>query len=175
MQGKCAFEADNVIKLLTFEAVQSNMEAGADRTELSARLADLVKDYAGGEFSLFYANCQKLAVVSFDIRVALYNVRGSGTKDFLSVGEDMLPTVYMVGPSLALWILSCAQHRPCSTSPHAPAHLYFHFLWLEHFGSCIVMHIQGIVFFLGCGDNQRRVWRPCMMSSFGELRLTLMT
>ena len=39
---------------------------------------------------------QSWRVVSFDIRVALYNVRGNGTKDYLSVGEDMLPVVYMV-------------------------------------------------------------------------------
>ncbi len=85
-----------MIKLLTFDAVESNKAAGSELTQLSARLADLIKDYRGGEFSLFYANCQKLAVVSFDIRVALYNVRGNGIKDFLSVGEDMLPTVFMV-------------------------------------------------------------------------------
>lgn len=96
-QGTCAFEAENVIKLLTFDAVESNKAAGSELTQLSARLADLIKDYHGGEFSLFYANCQKLAVVSFDIRVALYNVRGNGIKDFLSVGEDMLPLIYMVG------------------------------------------------------------------------------
>ena len=55
-----------------------------------------MQDYAGGEFSLFFANCAKATVVSFDIRVALYNVRGAGVKDYLSVGEDMLPLVYMV-------------------------------------------------------------------------------
>ena len=51
---------------------------------------------AGGEFSLFYTNCEKQTVVSFDIRVALYNVKANGYKDFLSVGEDMLPIVFMV-------------------------------------------------------------------------------
>ena len=39
---------------------------------------------------------QPSAVVSFDLRVALYNVKASGRKDYLAVGEDMLPTVYMV-------------------------------------------------------------------------------
>jgi hypothetical protein len=44
--------------------------------------------------------------VSFDIRVALYNVRPSGAKDFLSVGEDLLPLVYMARP-LATSLCPC--------------------------------------------------------------------
>lgn len=39
---------------------------------------------------------QPSAVVSFDLRVSLYNVRANGRRDYLAVGEDMLPTVYMV-------------------------------------------------------------------------------
>ena len=35
-------------------------------------------------------------MVSFDIRTSLYNVRRGGVRDYLSVGEDMLPVVYMV-------------------------------------------------------------------------------
>jgi hypothetical protein len=134
VQGKCAFEADNVVKLLTFDMIENNKAQGVDKTQLSARLADVIKDYAGGEFSLFYANCQKLAVVSFDIRVALYNVRGNGVKDFLSVGEDMLPAVYMVRLSVRLLIPEeCSflisqtpaknhcflQMRACRVSDHA--------------------------------------------------------
>ena len=61
-----------------------------------ARGCGAPQDYAGGEYSLFYANCAKATVVSFDIRVALYNVRPGGVRDYLSVGEDMLPVVYMV-------------------------------------------------------------------------------
>ncbi len=34
--------------------------------------------------------------MSFDLRVSLYNVRANGRRDYLAVGEDMLPTVYMV-------------------------------------------------------------------------------
>ena len=76
-----------------------------------ARLAELRRrplcSAAGGEFSLFYTNCEKLTVVSFDIKVALYNVRSSGYKDYLSVGEDMLPLVFMVCHSLP------DRHVPC--------------------------------------------------------------
>ena len=63
---------------------------------------------AGGEFSLFYTNCEKQTVVSFDIRVALYNVKAGGYKDFLSVGEDMLPVMFMVGRCLPRML-----HHPC--------------------------------------------------------------
>ena len=52
-------------------------------------------DYAG-EYSLFFANCLEETVVSFDIRVSLYNVDSSGSPDFLSVGETELPIIYMV-------------------------------------------------------------------------------
>ena len=46
-QGTCAFEAQNVVKLLTFDQVEKNKAAGQAATELSARLADLIKDYVG--------------------------------------------------------------------------------------------------------------------------------
>ena len=108
-------DAENVIKLLTFDAVEKNKAVGSELTHISARLSDLIKvfpsssyeawtctdpvvvvavcaffvtcitmpatmaistslltamislrraayqDYSGGEFSLFYANCAKLA------------------------------------------------------------------------------------------------------------------
>ena len=44
---------------------------------------------------------QPSAVVSFDLRVALYNVKAGGRKDYLAIGEDMLPTVYMVRRAVA--------------------------------------------------------------------------
>ena len=51
MQGTCAFEAQNVIKLLTFDQVEKEKAAGQASTALSARLADLIQDYRGA--SLF--------------------------------------------------------------------------------------------------------------------------
>ena len=81
---------------------------------------------AGGEFSLFYTNCEKLTVVSFDIKVALYNVRASGYKDFLSVGEDMLPLVFMVRQS------SPGRH----VSPACRTASYGKMLGAPHAGTC---------------------------------------
>jgi hypothetical protein len=59
-------------------------------------IRDLIADYEGGEFSLFFANCESQSAVSMDMTVSLYNVKANGKRDFLSVGEDELPTVYMV-------------------------------------------------------------------------------
>jgi len=47
VQGTCAFEAQNVIRLLTFDQVEKDKAAGQAATELSARLADLIQDYKG--------------------------------------------------------------------------------------------------------------------------------
>ena len=63
-------------------------------------------------------------MVSFDIKVALYNVRASGYKDFLSVGEDMLPLVFMVHqcPSDMLCFSACccaATHQKMLDAAHA--------------------------------------------------------
>ena len=42
-QGTCALDAENVIRLLTFDAVDKDKAAGAALTQRTARLADLVK------------------------------------------------------------------------------------------------------------------------------------
>lgn len=57
---------------------------------------DLIAEYQGGEFQLFFANCEPLSAVSFELRTELYNVKSNGKRDYLSIGEDELPTVYMV-------------------------------------------------------------------------------
>ena len=59
-------------------------------------MQDLIAEYQGGEFQLFFANCQPLSAVSFELRTELYNVKSNGKRDYLSIGEDELPTVFMV-------------------------------------------------------------------------------
>ena len=90
--GTCALEAETVVKLLTLKQIE---EAGENTTVLSDTMANLVPGYSGGEWSLFFANCQKPSVVSFDLSVSLYNIH-NGQKDYLSIGEDMIPSVYLV-------------------------------------------------------------------------------
>ena len=97
-QGTCALQAETVTKLLTLKQVEDNSKAGDNTTILSDTMANLVPGYTGGEWSLFFANCQKPSVVSFNLNVAMYNMH-NGQKDYLSVGEDMIPSVYLVSLS----------------------------------------------------------------------------
>ena len=94
-QGTCALLAETVVKVLTLRQVEDNAQAGKNSTNLSKAMANLVPSYAGGEWSLFFANCQKPSVVSFEMRVEMYNMH-NGQKDYLSIGEDMIPAVYLV-------------------------------------------------------------------------------
>ena len=94
-QGTCALEAETAIKLLTLKQVEDNAKEGQNSTSLSDTMTNLVPSYNGGEWSLFFANCQKPSVVSFELTVSMYNVHG-GQRDYLAIGEDMIPSVYLV-------------------------------------------------------------------------------
>lgn len=56
----------------------------------------LIADYQANEFQIFFANCAPVSAVSFSLRTELYNVKPNGKRDYLSVGENALPLVYMV-------------------------------------------------------------------------------
>ena len=88
-----------MITLLTFDSVLRDQQDGKNATVFRAAMADMLPDFTGGEFALFFENCEEMLMVSFDIRVSLYNVRSNANKDYLPVGEDMLPTLYMVMPA----------------------------------------------------------------------------
>ena len=40
--------------------------------EYNNGLGDIVADYQGGEFSLYFANCEPSSAVSFDLQVSKY-------------------------------------------------------------------------------------------------------
>lgn len=86
------------MKVLTLNQIEENAKTGQNSTQLIESMASLVQNYAGGEWSLFFANCQKPSVVSFNAKVEMYNMH-NGQKDYLSIGEDMIPAVYLVSPS----------------------------------------------------------------------------
>ncbi|PSC67979.1 G -coupled seven transmembrane receptor [Micractinium conductrix] len=89
-EHKCPLDSKDItITLFTFDALDP--ESGAVTREF--RLADMLLDYTGGEFSLFFANCEQDSAIDFNIEVSLYNVRGDRI-DYLPVGEDMLPFIY---------------------------------------------------------------------------------
>ena len=109
-QGTCALEDSNVLKLLTLAQVEESMKAGQNSTSILSLMAELVPDYQGGEWSLFFANCQKPSVVSFDIITAMYNIH-DGHRDYLSVGEDMIPSVFLVSCNVSsknCWSFMCS-------------------------------------------------------------------
>ncbi|KAK9809725.1 hypothetical protein WJX73_010815 [Symbiochloris irregularis] len=113
-RGVCPLDsaAASVVTLLTFDKV----EQGSNATRLRVPLREQLPDFEGGYFSLFYANCEPDVLATFDIRVSLYNVRSNGKKDYLSVGEDVLPLVFMVmfvlfAVATALWAALVVRSR----------------------------------------------------------------
>ena len=85
-----------MLKILTMDQVLRDEEANRNVTYYKTALADHLKDFKGGEFALFFENCVKMTMVTFELKVSLYNVNKAGNKDYLSVGEDVLPLLYMV-------------------------------------------------------------------------------
>lgn len=89
--GGCVLDSKNVELLFTFNDMES--EKKQDSTyEYPGR----IPPDQGGEYSLFFANCQSHVDVSARIHVEMYNEAWSGSRDFLSAGEAPLPTVYLV-------------------------------------------------------------------------------
>ena len=60
-------------------------------------MASVLPDFIGGELSLYFVKCPGLEpyVVTIDIKVSSYNIKGE-RQDYLSVGDDALPLLYMV-------------------------------------------------------------------------------
>lgn len=101
-EGRCPLDAQNdptrqglALTLFTFDAVEVNTDKKKGSTRKDFKLNELIENYQGGEFSLFFANCEPYSAIDFDVEAALFNVRGQRV-DFLAVGNDMLPFVYFL-------------------------------------------------------------------------------
>ena len=81
----------DVATLITFK----DIDPGNVTRTLNTALSERLPGFDGAELSLFFANCETDTQVSFDVSAKLYNVKGE-RKDYLGVGEDALPAVYMV-------------------------------------------------------------------------------
>ncbi|KAF7038502.1 hypothetical protein CFC21_048676 [Triticum aestivum] len=46
------------------------------------------------EYSLFFANCAPETAVTMEVRTDMYNTNPDGSKDYLSVGQAPVPTIY---------------------------------------------------------------------------------
>lgn len=90
-ESKCVL--DDVHNLFTFKdsALQNIVKGKAD----NATFKFVVK--GGGLYYLYFANCEQLTPVSFDAWIEMYNVGSDGvTRDYLSLGETELSSVYFV-------------------------------------------------------------------------------
>lgn len=90
-EGVCPLDSEEQVTLFTFDVIDHDGAA----TEQDYILFDLLEDYQGGEFVMFFANCEANTAVDFKITLALFNQKGAKS-DFLAVGQDMLPTLYFV-------------------------------------------------------------------------------
>lgn len=93
-QDICPLKAENTVKLFTMDEVVAAKKQEAFKFKIE--LQSLIVDYQANEFQIFFANCAKESVVSFSLRTELYNVKPNGKRDYLSIGENQLPLVYMV-------------------------------------------------------------------------------
>ncbi|KAG1654192.1 hypothetical protein FOA52_004567 [Chlamydomonas sp. UWO 241] len=51
---------------------------------------------SGGQFYLYFSNCESSKPVSFDMHIETFNINSKGQKDYLSVGETELEVLYWV-------------------------------------------------------------------------------
>ncbi|KAG7667863.1 putative Protein CANDIDATE G-PROTEIN COUPLED RECEPTOR 7 [Nannochloris sp. 'desiccata'] len=90
IEGQCPLDSEEQITLVTFDEI--DVSSGA--LERDFVIDYMLEDFTGGEFLLYFANCEADTAVDFDITLALYNLKANNKMDFLPVGEDILPTLY---------------------------------------------------------------------------------
>lgn len=90
-EGHCPLDSDEQITLLTFDQVDLTSRF----LETDVLLSSLLEEFTGGEFMLYFANCEADTAVDFDMILDLYNQKGDKI-DYLPVGEDALPLLYFV-------------------------------------------------------------------------------
>jgi len=117
-EGGCVLDNQNIDRLFTFQEMDA--QRGMDG---KFEYVNRISPDKGGEYSLFFANCQPGAVISASVRVALYNEGPNGVRDYLSVGEALLPTLYMVmfvlmAVAATLWGLVIFKERANSLKIH---------------------------------------------------------
>eukprot|EP00879_Flechtneria_rotunda_P012246 GHRR01012790.1.p2 GENE.GHRR01012790.1~~GHRR01012790.1.p2 ORF type:complete len:189 (+),score=53.41 GHRR01012790.1:122-688(+) len=94
VQQKCLLD-DRGFKLFTF----ADMKVAAVVDGKTPEFTFHFDVQGGGQFALYFANCEQQTPVSFQIRVEMYNLVGpDDRKDYLSVGETELDITYWVGP-----------------------------------------------------------------------------
>ncbi len=68
-QGGCPLDGDNLIVLFTLDAAWRLYDQAYT---YKRELREMIQNYHGGEFSLFFANCEPQSAVSFDLQARRY-------------------------------------------------------------------------------------------------------
>lgn len=102
----CPLDSQEQITLVRFDEI--DIAQGSLQKDFV--LDDMLEDYQGGEFILYFANCEANTAVDFDIVLSLYNQKGDKV-DYLPVGMDALPFLYFVAfmafsGLLAVWAMT---------------------------------------------------------------------
>ena len=79
---------ENIDLMFTLDEVNGTGSAFLYRNELS--------EGTGGLYSVYFANCEAQALVTLDAVVSLWNSDEKGGRDFLSEGEQALPSLYLM-------------------------------------------------------------------------------
>ena len=76
-QGTCPLDAPpamEMVTLFTLDKIETktvDKKSNFDAFEYSKALDDILMNYKGGEFSLYFANCEPNSAVSFDLQVRI--------------------------------------------------------------------------------------------------------
>ena len=105
-KGVCPLDSQEQITLVRFNEI--DLKQG--KLERDFILDDMLEDYQGGEFILYFANCEANTAVDFDIVLSLFNEKENKV-DYLPVGMDALPFLYFLAflafsGLLAIWIVT---------------------------------------------------------------------
>ena len=87
-------QSQSVERLFDFQDTLSDASTKPTGTRLNFTTA---RDWdRSGLYAILFANCVEDAVVSFNVRIQLSNIDSDGETNYLSVGEQELPTMYLV-------------------------------------------------------------------------------
>jgi hypothetical protein len=109
MQGKCLLNGKD-LKLFTFD--DKNVKGVVEKKNKDVTFHIDINN--GGQFYLYFANCEKATPVSFTVRVEMYNLVGTqGKKSYLSVGETELSVMYWVSAKAVAILVALLVGRNC--------------------------------------------------------------
>lgn len=94
----CPFDSKSISVLFTFQDLTPPPQSSFNKS---------YNVTYPGEYSLYFANCNDLSLVTMDVRTELYNIDDDGTtKDYLSAGQPQ-PSFYLEFLLISVWLLVC--------------------------------------------------------------------